>query len=225
MNDSDVDLGGLLWRERRRLVREERVAEPINVSSLGLVGNLLASPLPLERCLDVFVLAIGRERRRGRGVQGRVGAVAGQGGGDGRRILQRRIRVRPDILNMIASGAAGGRIVIPSPLSCRLLCVRVASGSGGGDSRVAVGEFAAGIGLGLGGVVDDDDLLGQAVAVEIVPVGLVGAPAFPRRLGRAGGTGHCGRVAVVVTGSRRVEAVQEVVVVVRLLAVRRRTGR
>lgn len=63
---------------------------------------------------------------------------------------------------------------------------------------VGQGQLAAGVGLGLGGIVDDDDFLGQAVSIKSIPVGLAGATAFSRGSGivggRAGGGGggHCG---------------------------------
>lgn len=90
-----------------------------------------------------------------------------------------------------------------------------------GDGAVAICDFAAGVGLGFWGVVNDDDFFGEAVSVEIVPIGLPRAPTLSRRLvlgGRAtrGGhgararvVGHGGRVAVVV--SRRQQRVCGVV--------------
>lgn len=104
-----------------------------------------------------------------------------------------------EILDMVA------RLVSSSLLGGRRL----------GDGAAAICDFAAGVGLGFWGVVNDDDFLGEAVAVETVPIGLPRAPTLSRRLvlgGRAtrGGhgararvVGHGGRVAVVVSSGQR----------------------
>lgn len=70
---------------------------------------------------------------------------------------------------------------------------------------IAICDFAASVGVGLWGVVNDDDFLGEAVAVEVVPVGLPRAPTLSRRLvlsGRVAGGGHDARGRVVGHGGR-----------------------
>lgn len=111
-----------------------------------------------------------------------------------------------EILDVVA------RLLISSSLLGRR---RVDDGAAAAAAAVAIYDFAAGVGLGFWGVVNNDDFLGEAVAVEVVPVGLPRAPTLSRRLvvgGRAsrGGhdargrvVGHGGRVAVVVSRRQR----------------------
>lgn len=97
--------------------------------------------------------------------------------------------VRPDILNVKAGIARGGlEGIVPSRPLCRLLRGQV--------TRCSVHHFAAHVGLWLGGVVDNDDLAGEAISVKGVPVRLPGASAFPRGLvAETGGSRHCRQMA------------------------------
>lgn len=113
-----------------------------------------------------------------------------------------------EILDVVARARL---LVVSSLLGGR----RVGDGAVGVGVATAICDFAAGVGLGLWGVVNDDDFLGEAVAVEVVPVGLPRAPTLSRRLvlgGRAGGgghdargrgVGHGGRVGLVVSRRQR----------------------
>jgi len=76
-NGADIDIGGFLGRKRWRYVCEAAIAKDICVPTLGLVGDLLAGPLPLLGVDGVVILAVGRERSRGGSVKGRICAVGG----------------------------------------------------------------------------------------------------------------------------------------------------
>lgn len=103
-----------------------------------------------------------------------------------------------EILDVVARARL---LVVSSLLGGR----RVGDGAVGVGVATAICDFAAGIGLGLWGVVNDNDFFGKAVAVEVVPVGLPRAPTLPRRLvlgGRTAGSGHDARGRVVGHGGR-----------------------
>lgn len=199
MDDSDCDIAGLFRWIGRRLVGEEGIAEAINVPPLCLVGDLLASPFPLERNLGFRVLAVvgGEGGRRG-GAEGGIGAVATRvGGACGSNGVQRGVVLRAQILDVVTGGldSGSGSVVVSSPLLGGL----ASRGGVVGARGHTICDFAAGVGLGLGGVVDDDDLLGEAILVEGVPVGLARAATLPRVL--VSGIGHGGgRVIRVVSG-------------------------
>lgn len=57
-NHSYVDFRCLLGRKGRRFVGKTTVPKDIRVPPLVLIGNLLTSPLPLERQCGLIVLAI-----------------------------------------------------------------------------------------------------------------------------------------------------------------------
>lgn len=126
------------------------------------------------------------------------------------------------ILDVVAQ-----RRVVSSSLFRGLL----SSGGGGrvGHDGITICDLAARVGLRLRRVVNDNDFLGEAVPVEIVPIGLPRAPTLPGRLvlgdratsGRdnARTCGRCvwhgGSVAVVKASSRGRVGVLMAVVAVR----------
>lgn len=196
MDNADVYTAGLLGRVWGRLVRVEGIAETnANISTLGLVGGLLTGPLALGRDLYVLIAAVGGEGGGHRSWQGgRVGTVARQDGACG------IVRVRGEVLDVVTQGSVCVRVVRSSPLPRRLLVGNIGvvcgwrhaygsrrmtvsgavAGAVGGAVGGDVGDSAARVGLGLGGIVNDNDLSRQAVAVEIIPVGFVRATTFPR---------------------------------------------
>jgi hypothetical protein len=91
-----------------------------------------------------------------------------------------------DVLDVVSGVVSGGRLIITSLLPRRLAGSRVV----GDDRRVRVCELAPNVGLGLGCIVNHNDLLGEAVAVEILPIGLAGTATLPR--GAAIGLAGCG---------------------------------
>ena len=67
VNGAHGYIAGLLWGKRRRLVTDVGVAKEIDLPTLGLVGNLLTSSLPLiPELYIIIVLRPGREGSRGR---------------------------------------------------------------------------------------------------------------------------------------------------------------
>jgi hypothetical protein len=96
--------------------------------------------------------------------------------------------VRANILNMISVALGCTEVIVSSPLFCgRWACgmsvavgcvVNVVVGSicgvDGGGRSMAIYYFSAGIGLSLGAVIiNDNDFVGQSVAVKILPIGAV----------------------------------------------------
>lgn len=141
-------------------------------------------------------------------MQGRICAVALDAG------TSRRGRIH--VLDVIA-----GAVLISSPFLCRLTRERFVSSNSivvGGLMVVCgiwVCDFAAGVSLGLrAAVIDNDNLFGQSVGVEFIPIGPAGAALLFGRFS------HVVSVVVVWLLSRCV-----VVLGVVVLGVGRGTGR
>lgn len=185
-NYLDVDILGLDDRVGGRLVQAEGVVV-VEVAALRLLGLVLgggtcALPLladggGLERRDVVGGAGLGAKRGGGGGIQGRGGAV----GADG-------------VVGRVVVGRLGGRVR-------RVLVVDGVVGGGGGRGLALLVGMAGRLGGGgalqggraRGGglvvvVVDDNDLLGQAVLVEVGPVGVAAAVVA----GGGRGGGHVG---------------------------------
>lgn len=209
-NDLDGNLGRLFGRKGRRFVGLEGIAAEF-LEAFRIVGGLLASGSPpLWSLRLVLVRAIGRrqgaERCCGRRVEGRVGPVARHGGFAGRGELARGAGVGGG--DAVVDGVVGGGLaVVVALLSLsrvsifarrRVDLVRV-SGCQGLRRRAWLGR-----------VVNDDDFVGQAILVELVPVGALAFPLAARGGGGGGhgvfglGVGSAGNV-VVVVGDERCE--------------------
>lgn len=195
MYHADVDVASLFGRVGQRLVCGEGLAKAVYILTLGLAGNLLAGSLSLQRQLRVM-LGIGRQRGGSGGVEGRVGSVARESGTDWCCVLVRRVGLGADVLNVVSGVVTGSGLIITSPLPRRLAGGRVV----GNDGRVRVGDLAANVGLGLRGIIYDNDLLGETIAVETIPVGFPGTATLSRRggIGLVGGRHGSGHVFIDV---------------------------
>lgn len=103
---------------------------------------------------------------------------------------------------MVARALDGARLILTSPLLGHLTA-RSAVGRASGS---AIRDFSTRIGLGLGSVVNYNDLLGEAIFVKVVPIRLTRAATLPGRLLRASGRSGLrhdrGRIVRVVTRRR-----------------------
>lgn len=212
MDGTDVNLAGLLGGVGRGHIGLEWMTKSFDITTLCLDGDLLTSALSLERGSDRVGLPGRRQGRCGSGLCRRVMAIAGEGrGGTGRNVVigsacmgaGDRLDVIVDRRADVFSPATLGGLTLVGVLVVEVMLMQ-SGGVGGNDMTaggVTVGELAALVGLGLGGVVDDNNLLGEAVAVKGVPVGLVGAASLAGGVvglgGRHGGAGHAGGEALV----------------------------
>lgn len=103
---------------------------------------------------------------------------------------------------MVTRALGGARLVVTSPLLSHLTGRSAVGRASGG----AIRDFSTRVSLGLGSVVNYNDLLGEAVLVKVVPIGLTRATTLPGRLlrasGRSGLRHGCGRIVRVVTRRR-----------------------
>lgn len=163
----DVNVLGLLRRIRRRLVGWEGFRE-FDFTLLCLLGNLLSGSLPLLTRLGiVVVLTVGREGRGSGGVNpGTRRPIAGRPG-------VRSTRVGVSVL-VVVNGVVRLGLVISLSLfgygagACCTVGGDAIDTGVGNDPNTIAGCFAL---LGLGCVVNDDYFLGQAILIELVPVG------------------------------------------------------
>ena len=191
-DDLDVHIGGLLGRVGRRSVAVKGVGGR-GLASFGFVGDLLSCrPLPLLSglCLGV-VLAVGGERAQGGGsgrMLGRVGSIARHGrlAGGGMLVGGSGMRGHGMVAAAVVDWVVMNRLVV----SLSLLGDVKRRGIAGpdGDRLLAVGAHRLGRRdsdsdsdrgpLWLGGVIDDDNLLGESISVESIPIGFPGSPSL-----------------------------------------------